>query len=123
MKRPIWPHRTTLKGWRRCPKIADILIRGMEMPKNGHVVIRIYSDGRVENETTEREIGTAAPIRAGHGRLIDADALIDALETQDYSCAPDTLEDWTPQDMTVAEIADITHAPTIVPAEGGNADG
>ena len=46
-------------------------------------------------------------------RLIDADALILALEMQDYSCAPDTLEDWTPQDMTKAEIADIEHAPTI----------
>ena len=46
-------------------------------------------------------------------RLIDADALILALETQDYSCAPDTLEDWTPMDMTKAEIADIRKAPTV----------
>ena len=46
-------------------------------------------------------------------RPIDADALILALETQDYSCAPDTLADWTPMDMTKAEIADIKNAPTI----------
>ena len=46
-------------------------------------------------------------------RLIDADALIRQLETQDYSGAPETLEDWTPQDMTKAEIADIQNAPTI----------
>ncbi len=46
-------------------------------------------------------------------RLIDVDALIRQLETQDYSGAPDTLEDWTPQDMTKAEIADIQNAPTI----------
>ena len=52
-----------------------------------------------------------------HGRLIDADALIIALETQDYSCAPDTLEEWTPMDMTKAEIADIRNAPTIIPAD------
>ena len=46
-------------------------------------------------------------------RLIDADELIFRLETQDYSGAPDTLEDWTPQDMTIAEIADINKMPTI----------
>lgn len=46
-------------------------------------------------------------------RLIDADELIVRLETQDYSGAPDTLEDWTPQDMTRAEIADINQMPTI----------
>lgn len=38
------------------------------MPKNGHVVIRIYSDGMVENETTEREIGTAVSLPEWHGR-------------------------------------------------------
>ena len=53
-----------------------------------------------------------------HGRLIDADALIIALETQDYSCAPDTLEEWTPMDMTIAEIEDIRNAPTIIEGEG-----
>ena len=52
-----------------------------------------------------------------HGDLIDRDALIISLETQDYSCAPDTLDDWTPMDMTKAEIADIKAAPTIIPAE------
>ena len=46
-------------------------------------------------------------------RLIDADALVRQLETQDYSCAPETLEDWTPRDLTIAEIADIKNAPTI----------
>ena len=46
-------------------------------------------------------------------RLIDADELILRLETQDYSCAPDTLADWTPQDMTNAEIADIDRMPTV----------
>ena len=50
-------------------------------------------------------------------RLIDADALIRQLDTQDYSGAPETLEDWTPQDMTKAEIADIQNAPTIEAVE------
>lgn len=46
-------------------------------------------------------------------RLIDADALIFALETQDYSGSPESLEGWTPQDLTKAEIVDINKAPTI----------
>lgn len=46
-------------------------------------------------------------------RFIDADALIYALETQDYSGSPESLEDWTPQDLTKVEIADIKNAPTI----------
>ena len=46
-------------------------------------------------------------------RLVDADALIKTLETQDYSNAPNTLEEWTPQDMTNAEIFDINNAPTV----------
>ena len=46
-------------------------------------------------------------------RLIDADALIYALETIDYSGSPESLEDWTPQDLTKVEIADINNAPSI----------
>lgn len=102
--------------------MADILIRGMEMPKKDEILVfdewhgKVYARSTANTGTRRYEV---VSLPEGHGRLIDADALIDALETQDYSCAPDTLEDWTPQDMTVAEIADITHAPTIVPAEGG----
>ena len=46
-------------------------------------------------------------------RLVDADALIEVLKAQDYSNAPNTLEEWTPQDMTDAEIFDINNAPTV----------
>lgn len=46
-------------------------------------------------------------------RLIDADVLISTLENQDYSCSSNTLEDWTPQDVTIAEICDINNAPTV----------
>lgn len=70
-------------------------------------------------EVNEYCLGSPCEDYEGYGtkevvpRYIDADALILALETQDYSGAPDTLEDWTPQDMTKAEIADINNAPTI----------
>ena len=53
-------------------------------------------------------------------RLIDADALIKTLETQDYSNAPNTLEGWTPQDMTNAEIFDINNAPTVDAVKHGH---
>ena len=111
--------------------MADILIR-MEMPNNVFdCPLNSFGICNLAQDETHcdcivdshPEWCPLIPLQEGHGRLIDADALIDALETQDYSCAPDTLEDWTPQDMTVAEIADITHAPTIVPAEGGTDDG
>ena len=101
-----------------------IYIPNVEMPKERSLWLCIKTDGTVYNIKPvgigmAQVVGTAVSLPEKHGRLIDADALIDALETQDYSSAPDTLEDWTPQDMTAANIADITHAPTIVPAEGG----
>lgn len=55
-----------------------VYIKGMEMPTCGHTTIRIYADGTVEHEHTERKLGTAVPVPP-HGRLIDADALIDAI--------------------------------------------
>lgn len=105
----------------------SILIPGMEMPKNcgqcpfkklsptGESMICELTLFTVpwDWKTTDCPLIPVPP----HGRLIDADALIVALETQDYSGAPDTLEDWTPMDMTKAEIADIKAAPTIIPAE------
>lgn len=57
--------------------------------------------------------GTVQTEKGEKMRLIDADALIETLETQDYSNAPDTLEEWTPQDLTNAEIFDINNAPTV----------
>ena len=83
------------------------------MPRNSHVVIRIYSDGKVENETTEREIGTAVPFPEWHGRLIDADEL-------DECYCFDEQEKYDNYVVTVGVIRqNIKDAHTIVPAEGG----
>jgi hypothetical protein len=92
-----------------------VYINGMEMPKHGHVVIRIYSDGRVENETTERGIGTAFPIRAGHGRLIDGDAVTQEAYRRLLECEKYGNEFEKPYEILRA----IETAKTIVPAEGG----
>lgn len=106
--------------------MADLVISGMEMPKNGHVVIRIYSDGKVENETTEREIGMAVPIRAGHGRLGDLDKLDDAFTALRFN-EDGSLNHWDDRKnwcLHGSEIETIlANAPTIVPAEGGSDNG
>lgn len=46
-------------------------------------------------------------------RLIDADAFIEYLEDTDYSGAPDTLWEYTPQDITRMEIYEIKCQPTV----------
>lgn len=95
----------------------SILIKGIEMPKDREIYLRIDEKGKVYVcGSYPTELYKAVPVPP-HGRLIDADALIYALETQDYSCAPDTLDEWTPMDMTRAEIYDIKAAPTIIPTE------
>lgn len=103
----------------------SLLIKGMEMPIScwechfGHGDTGVcVVDFKNHGDWNEPQNCPLVPVPP-HGRLIDADALIIALETQDYSGAPDTLEKWTPMDMTKAEIADIRNAPTILPAEEG----
>lgn len=58
----------------------SILIRGMEMPRRG-MVVNIYGDGRVTNHFDEfgKTIGKAVPVPP-HGRLIDADALMNKFQ-------------------------------------------
>lgn len=75
--------------------MADLVIQGMKMPndENGFVKLVIYNDGRCfvavgENEVTSKTgIVTARELPAGHGRLIDADALLSVLDIlKDKSC-------------------------------------
>jgi hypothetical protein len=89
--------------------MADILIRGMEIPKNetSYVELQIWGDGTVYKRRglagKLEQIGTALPLPERHGRLIDADALLERLiKTSRYF-----------------ELKfDIDAAPTIIPAEG-----
>lgn len=62
--------------------MADILIRGMEMPKDGKITIQIGADGAVyfvEKCTILAEkydkSSHAMPLPKGHGRCIDANKL------------------------------------------------
>jgi hypothetical protein len=60
--------------------MTEILIRGMFFPREGHRVIRIYADGRVEGEHSGITLGVADELPE-HGDLIDRDAF---REENDY---------------------------------------
>lgn len=96
--------------------MADILIRGLDMPKKGNpLTVLIYPDGTATWKDREYKAIPVPP----HGRLIDADALFEVM-------GQDT-ERWLIDDISYIETDDaisaVYKAPTIVPAEGGNADG
>lgn len=88
--------------------MADILIKGMEMPKRG-IVVNIYANGRVTDHFDEFQetIGTAVPVPP-HGRLIDADAVSDRMK-----------ELMHPSDMANNQwfINTLREMPTIIPAD------
>lgn len=81
----------------------SILIKGMQMPKDGNeTIIRILPDGTVLDQYGHHLAITAVPVPP-HGRLIDADALAAKCD-EPYWCV------WR---------SDIDDAPTIIPAEEG----
>lgn len=103
--------------------MADILIRGMEMPKSCYECVLTHSFFRDLNcanldgmsgfvgplpHTEDRHPDCPLlPLPEGHGRLIDADALMKKGMHLDWS-----VQKWVQE-------FDIMTAPTIVPAEGG----
>lgn len=114
--------------------MADILIRGMEMPKSCDVCpfVRTNDDLMSDDyrylycgfpymgqfvtdyEATRHADCPLVPLPEGHGRLGDLDALReDWLENGENEHVYDTN----------AMLYSIDNSPTIVPAEGGEADG
>ena len=93
--------------------MADILIRGMEMPKDHSLWLWIEQDGTVYNLKPAYGGGLQGQyiVLPPHGRLIDADALFAEMENAGWYVNADRDE--------VAE-ALLEQANTIVPAEGGN---
>ena len=93
--------------------LMGVYIKGMEMPTCGHTTIRIYADGTVEHEHTERKLGTAVPVPA-HGRLGD----LDEIERYKERLVVDA--DKIKKEMRyVVDTKYIKEAPTIIPAEEG----
>lgn len=79
-----------------------VLLENMEMPKGelGAIPIMIYADGDVEHFFSHEKYGKAIEVTEPHGRLIDADALIN-----DY-----------PRTWSTYALQRIENAPTIIPA-------
>lgn len=102
--------------------MADILIRGIEMPEDRRITIQIGADGAVyfvEKCTIMAEkyekSSHAVPLPAGHGRLIDADAFLATIRPL---CTEDTQAACTLETVKQLMVKHISSAPTIVPAEG-----
>lgn len=87
--------------------MADLVIRGMEMPTEQRIEVLIFKNGFVAYYDVEgRYIGQAkaVPLPEGHGRLGDLDKLIINIGDVPYK-------------GSVRRV--LMSAPTIVPAEGG----
>lgn len=97
--------------------MADILIRGMEMPKDRRVELLVFPNGYVGiYDVYGRYLANAraVPLPEKHGRLGDLDKLKKL--TYEIKTNRGTYQ-------TVINIVDLLNAPTIVPAEGENIDG
>lgn len=106
--------------------MADLVIRGLGIPKERSLWLCIMTDGTVYNIKpggigTAHAVGTAFHLPEGHGRLGDLDALINELHNlldkreKDAAFSGDREAGVTWDDA----IHHIIAAPTIVPAEGG----
>ena len=108
--------------------MADILIRGMEMPKyttkaefgidaDGNPLCMVYHE-----DGTEPDIYDVATLPEGHGRLGDLDALDRAFTSLRFNADGhlahwDDRRNWCLHGYEIERL--IGEAPTIVPAEGG----
>ena len=94
-----------------------VYIKGMEMPKDYSVIVKIFPDGRVgtipyvQRFKVELIEGTKAVPVPPHGRLIDADALMKGEGRYIISFGKEGID-----------VAEINRAPTIIEASGGNED-
>ena len=98
--------------------MSDILIKGMEMPKNIGVSVTIYPDGRVIRYLgygAKEQLGTAVPVPP-HGRLIDADALHEELYALEYARENEWLDGVREARGVDAARVALLDAPTIIPA-------
>ena len=102
--------------------MSDILIKGMEMPKEGTVIAVYKIDGKLY--ATKGLSGMLYPLVPvpPHGRLIDADVLTDVFRgfiAMYGSCPFSQLAptDKARRDELQAALAEVINAPTIIPAE------
>ena len=92
--------------------MADILIRGMEMPPEGYKTIILHSNGRVYEPTSEELIVNKiadATEMPPHGDLIEKDLVLE------YPT------EWFYDDPYIS-LSDIKAAPVVIPAERSDTD-
>lgn len=95
--------------------MSDILIRGIEMPKDRGIYIAIDIDGQIYTNQLDalkwQPLEQKAIFVPPHGRLIDADALEyeEAYLNGHYELG----------DVEIVTREDIESAPTIIPAQEG----
>lgn len=98
--------------------MADILIRGIEMPKENDILVfdiwhgKVYARSTANTGTRSYEV---VPLPEGHGRIIDMDAPI-RIASYDGSIHKTTLS-WLLRKHPLLDFPKI-----IVPAEGGTDD-
>lgn len=97
--------------------MADILIRGMEMPKNEPLTITITPEGKVFRAFIPGSYGEAVPLPEGRGRLIDADELMEYIKNHEYELK--SRMGCVGKGMFTYQIQEYANNHTIVPAEGG----
>lgn len=103
--------------------MADILLRGFEMPTDASLWLLIRPDGTVYKIKENDKLGipkggAAVPLPEGHGRLGDLDAL--EVKFREEALEHTLIGDLNRMTLGVGEVIDrIRMADTIVPAEGG----
>lgn len=107
--------------------MSGIYIHGMEMPKDGYIDVRLFSDGCAYIQTGEHPYHRAFKVieLPPHGRLVDADALLKDHGLETY-CPEITRDERLFQYEMFRPTMDfckwVEDAKTIIPPEGG-ADG
>lgn len=96
--------------------MADLAIRGFEMPTDASLWILIRPDGtvhklKVGGKHGEPQQGVAVPLPEGHGKLVDAREVLEKADK-----AP-----WFEGDVAELGLLLGSEVTTIVPAEGGGA--
>lgn len=82
----------------------SILVKGMEMPKEGTVIAIYKLNGQFFVSVHSTELCPLIPVPTPHGRLIDADVLLEHLGDMEYKGAVKRV---------------LMQAPTIIEAEKG----
>ena len=105
--------------------MSDVVIRGMEMPKENEILVfdmwhgKIYARSTANTGAKSYEV---VPLPAGHGELIDKQAFI--ADIDGFIECMTSVGAVVDGELLWGKLLDaLANAKTIVPAEGGTKDG